>query len=268
MLDIFVRTKFNNIFALTAPTLSALVALVSIGIAATSATAVSVTGIDVVESNSEYLFGFSGGEINSLTLDLSDGSTVKLFTNQSQFTFGTRNQGWWSGFANYVNDNQNDNYFVGDLSNNGSMILNNFFTFDISNISEVLTATLNLERNIGQSSLGRRTQTYLLFDVSTDAATLNNNTGFNNEIWTDLKSGENYGNFDVTVSGNEFEILNFSLNSNAIDDINIAILENQQFFSIGGTLASVPIPEPLTLFGTGTALGFGALFKRRLSKKL
>lgn len=38
-------------------------------------------------------------------------------------------------------------------------------------------------------------------------------------------------------------------------------------FQIETSLALRPVPEPLTLLGTGTALGFGAFFKRKLSSK-
>jgi hypothetical protein len=33
-----------------------------------------------------------------------------------------------------------------------------------------------------------------------------------------------------------------------------------------GVVDVVPVPEPLTIFGTATALGCGALFKRKSSK--
>ena len=38
-------------------------------------------------------------------------------------------------------------------------------------------------------------------------------------------------------------------------------------FVSNGTLDVQPVPEPLTIFGTATALGCGALFKRKSSKK-
>lgn len=44
-------------------------------------------------------------------------------------------------------------------------------------------------------------ETYALFDVSTDAATLNQNEGLNAAIFADLGSGTSYGAFDVANVG-------------------------------------------------------------------
>lgn len=108
----------------------------------------------------EFIYGFSGGSPNTLSLN---GSTV-LSTGQSQFDFGSNNQGWWS--ATSSNNTSNDNYLVGDNSNDGSNLLNNFFTFDISEVLEPVTsATLNLQRYYGQSDLGSLSYSYLTFPL-------------------------------------------------------------------------------------------------------
>jgi len=45
-------------------------------------------------------------------------------------------------------------------------------------------------------------------------------------------------------------------------------LPESAFTSVGGPLYDVePVPEPLTIFGTATALGYGAILKRKSSKK-
>lgn len=191
-------------------------------------------------SANEFLYG--GSLISPNTLSIN-GSTV-LSTGQSQFNdLRSNNQGWWS--ATTFNDDVNDNYLVGEYNSN---LYNNFFTFDISEVLEPVTsATLNLKRYDGQSDSGRLTQSYYLFDVSTDAATLNNNVRNSSKIFNDLGSGKQYGNFNLTVSGDESEILSFSLNSDAIADLNSAISLNEQFFSVGGTLK--PVPEPSSILG-------------------
>lgn len=205
----------------------------------------------------EFLYAGSIGLPNTLSLN---GSTV-LSTGQSQFDFGSNNQGWWS--ATSLNGTFNGNYFVGDLSNDGSDLYNNFFTFDISEVPEPVTsATLNLQRELGASYSGRLTQSYSLFDVSTDAATLNNNVGTSSTIFNDLGSGKQYGNFNVTILGDLREILSFSLNSDGIADLNSAISLNEQFFSVGGSLT--PVPEPSSILGL---LAFAGLSLKAVAKR-
>jgi hypothetical protein len=212
----------------------------------------------------EFIFGFSGSNANSLTLQLSDNSIVTLTTDQSEFTPGSSNQGWWSAVVE--NDDANDNYIVGDSVGDGISLLNNFFTFDISGLSgTVVSATLNLQRFEGGSNLGNATQSYSLYDVSTDAAVLNFNSGTNGAIFNDLGSGTNYGNYSVTVAGDPEEILNFSLLSSAISDINNAISNGSEFFSIGGTLnpGGATVPEPASILGLLTVAGLGLSMKRK-----
>ncbi|MBN1854022.1 MAG: hypothetical protein JW829_14930, partial [Pirellulales bacterium] len=120
----------------------------------------SITGAGDFEHNSEFLFGWSGGssypQENELDLVFQSGGTATLDTNTNNFTVGVRNQGWWNREGNFANaQDTNDNYFVGDLSNDGTQLLNNFFTFDISNLSgTVVGATLQLVRWHGGSDSG------------------------------------------------------------------------------------------------------------------
>lgn len=209
----------------------------------------------------EYLFGFSGGTPMTLTLD---GSTV-LSTGTNPLGSGS-NQGWWSTNNFNPNGDGNDNYFVGSL---GQAQLNNFFTFDISNlINPVSTVTLNLMRYSGWSDLGNLNHTYSLFDVSTDASVLNATNGFSAAIAGDLGSGVSYGSYVISVSGSSGEILNLSLNSAAVADLNAAIAADQRYFSIGGTLTpggTNSVPEGgslLTFFGLAFA-GLVALRRRK-----
>lgn len=243
--------------------------VISLEFSTSQTIAANVIGLDgfnsFINENSEFLFGGSGGA-NSLTLLLSDNTTVTLSTDQSEFTNGSPNQGWWSTNAFPPNLDTNDNYIVGVTSFIGTTYFNNFFTFDISSLSgTVVSATLNLQRYFGQSNLGNVTQSYSLYDVSTDAAVLNFNEGTNSAIFNDLGSGTNYGNYNVTVAGSDTEILNFLLNSSAISDLNNAILANSDFFSVGGTLNldSETVPEPASILGILTVAGLGLSRKRK-----
>src|SRR5262245_15551340 len=91
-----------------------------------SPASINLVGLEVdLEHNSEYLFGFSGSSAGSLSLSLSGGGSPTLSTDFQQ--------GWWSG--TFSNSEGNTNYLVGDLSDNGLILLNNFFTFDIGSLT-------------------------------------------------------------------------------------------------------------------------------------
>ncbi|MEH2375084.1 hypothetical protein [Nostoc sp.] len=138
------------------------------------------------------------------TLNVAQAATLSLSSS---------NQGLWSTVSG--NQTENDNYFTGRL---GTDLYHNFFTFDLSALAEVSTATLQIQRFEGS---GDRTNTLGFFDVSTSADVLSqkeNNPNVN--IYNDLGSGKNYGTFNVSTFGNRDEILSFILNSNAIADIN------------------------------------------------
>lgn len=205
----------------------------------------------------EFLFGYSGGEPNFLVLD---GST-ELSTGTSLLG-PSHNQGWWS--AANGNSDDNDNWFVGDL---GGPILNNFFTFDISGlIDPVSSVALKVKRAGGQSDLGATSHTYNVYDVSTDAATLNANNGTSAAIAGDLGSGTQYGSFVISVSGNFNEYLLLGLNSAAIADLNAAIAGNDQYFSVGGSLIPGGAPAPdagSTMMLLGLSVVGLAAFRRK-----
>lgn len=189
----------------------------------------------------EFLFGFSGGIVdNSLTLGLASGETVSLNVATIP-NIEIPRQGWWSGASNFINSFPNTSYICGDLSRNGTIILNNFFTFDISGLQGqmVTFAQFNVLTAGRITNSGRRFHTYWIFDVSTPIELLNSTQGFNAAIHLDLASGVNYGNFDIPMGGPLSRNPHLTLNSHAITDINNAISGGNQFFSIGGTLFPV-----------------------------
>jgi hypothetical protein len=157
--------------------------------------------------------------------------TFTFNTSDSRFLPGINNQGWWSDVNS--NSDSNENYYVGDGE------LRNFFTFDLSalNSTHVITsARLELQRS---AISGDAVEIYGLFDVSTDAATLNNNNGTNASIFNDLGSGKSYGTFNVSTTDTN-DLLAFTLNSAALADIDLA---KGGFFSIGGALLSIDNPD-------------------------
>ncbi|WGV28648.1 PEP-CTERM sorting domain-containing protein [Halotia branconii] len=222
------------------------------------------------------------------SVDQAQAVNVTLSTADNQFIEGTHNQGWWSTYNPRLgyNDNFNDNYLTGKLR---TTTYRSYFTFDLSTIAKnpVSSATLQIQRFIGS---GNSSPTISFFDVSTPASSLNqkiNNPDL--DIYRDLGSGKNYGTFQVTSTGDSEEILNFTLNSNAIADINAA---GGKFFSIGGALKNnvdagdqylfgygygapaklvvntADVPEPLTIGGTAIAGAMGWWLKRKRKASL
>lgn len=168
----------------------------------------------------------------ALSLMLLPSARADLFvftTGQSQFDAGTDNQGWWSSGAS--NSDTNTNYITGFI---GASEFRSFFTFDVSSMTDpAVSATLRIRREQGSGS-NEAIETLEFFDVSTPAAILNDNTGTNAAIFDDLGTGTSYGSFAVNSAGATTEILEFDLNSNALDEINSTLT----YFSVGGALTS------------------------------
>lgn len=174
-------------------------------------------------------------------------------TSQSPFTPGYDNQGYHRSTGNRVANN--DNYLVGWVQT--SIVYRNFFTFDLSDLDpalNVVSARLEVRR-AGSYPFGiPNTQTYQLFDVSTDAQTLNLTLLNDSAIFEDLGTGASYGTFDVP-SGPSADTLTFNLNAAALTDIQAAA---GGFFSIGGNidLTGKDLTQDQALFvgsGSGTA---------------
>jgi Tol biopolymer transport system component len=159
---------------------------------------------------------------------------IEVFSTSGRpFTPGVRNQGWWNWNPNGVNQDHNDNYFVG-VSDEDEGEYRNFFTFDLSSLTgQVISARLEITR-FGYGSPDP-SETLGLFDVSTDARTLNNNVGVSAAIFEDLGTGTSYGTVEVSRSGEPADVLSVPLNAAAVADINAAA---GGFFSIGGRLLS------------------------------
>jgi len=180
-------------------------------------------------------------------------STITFSTSDSQFSPGSDNQGWWSGTLP-ASGTANDNYAVGQL---GGALLRDFFTFDLSSLNlagqKVTGATLELTRftYVGTDA----SETIEFFDVSTSAATLNNNFGTNAAIFNDLGTGTSYGSFVVpSYSPSTTLTVTFGLNGGALANITSAA---GGFFSIGGSLQTIGAGGDQGLFGF-SASTFGA----------
>jgi hypothetical protein len=170
-----------------------------------------------------------------------------LNTSDNQFDAGIDNQGFWS--ATLANADNNTNYQTG---NSAGSITRSFFTFDLSGLNlsgqQVTSATLQLRR-FGYS--GDASETVQFFDVSTPAATLNNNTGVSPTIFNDLGTGTSYGTFAVSAVGATTDLLSFVLNSSALSGITAAA---GNFFSIGGTCDTCSVSQNFFQASSGTGI--------------
>jgi hypothetical protein len=183
-----------------------------------------------------------------LALCQSASAAVFTFnTSDSQFDPGIDNQGFWS--ATLANADNNTNYQTG---NTAGSITRSFFTFDLSGLNlsgqQITSATLELRR---YGYTGDATETVQFFDVSTAAATLNNNTGASPAIFNDLGTGTSYGAFSISSSGLTTDLLSFALNSGARTDIAAGA---GGFFSIGGTCDTCARSQNFFQTSSGTGI--------------
>lgn len=170
-------------------------------------------------------------------------TTLTFDTADSPFTANVLNQGWWSDvLSNY---DANFNTFTGEeiegIVAPVTGETRSFFTFDLSALllggATVTSATFETTRYMYDSA--DSSETLGLFDVSTEAATLNHNAGTSAAIFDDLGSGSSYGTFVVSqYSGVRTDTIVFTLNAAALADISTAA---GGFFSIGGALQSIAV---------------------------
>ena len=105
---------------------------------------------------------------------------------------------------------------------------NSYFIFDLSGITGDKTGVrLRLELELYLS--GDLSETFSVYDVSTDAATLEANGTGQTAIFDDLQTGNVYGTFEVT-SGDVGTIIEIPLSAEAVSDINNAA---GGFFAVG-----------------------------------
>jgi hypothetical protein len=182
-------------------------------------------------ASADYLYGNSNAT-----------AANKLIVNGVVELQPGENQGWWSGTE--ANSASNVNYFVGTLADS-SADLNNFFVFDISDLTgPVTSAVLQLQFYNAFSTAGASTILYSLFDVSTEAAVLNQNDGTSWAIHDDLGSGNHYGSFAIATNLAAGDVVTLSLNGAGLADLNAAIDTDAQHFAIGGTLSFTPVVAP------------------------
>lgn len=128
-----------------------------------------------------------------------------------------------------------------------------FFLFDIpaAMSGTIVGATLTLRIGSGASDTG--SETFTLFDVTTDLAALAAGTA-GAAAFADLGGGVSYGSVDVAPAGFSFDLVGIDLNAAAL----AAILPGQAF-ALGGAITSLSGAGQEFLFGGTGALGLARL---------
>lgn len=227
----------------------------------------------------------------------SHGAIVTLTTDQSKIGGRDANQGWWTNSTTVNNSDGNTNVGTGTATFGGGIGVvtqHSYFTFDLNAASlagmQINSATLRV--SLGNSPGLEPTETLELFDVSTDAVTLNGTGETNNTIKTnifnDLGSGTSYGTTDFNTGGAANSLIDFNLNADGLNAIALAAGAggSPNYFSIGAVLTTasqeyvfadvdfgfgaaslvidataVPEPGAMTVLALGSAAG--AFIRRR-----
>ena len=130
-----------------------------------------------------------------------------------------------------------NNYVIG-RGGPSSLVVNNFFVFDLSGILEqVISAEFWIESNWYISA--DPSETFTVYDITGSIPAIRNGSagvpGF-----TDMQSGNAYGNISVSSADNG-TMLHLILNAQAIQDINAGL---GGLFAIGGTVSTLDMITP------------------------
>ncbi len=153
----------------------------------------------------------------------------------------------------------------------------NGFTITATGDTELLT----LEGNVGIPSADGTDFGYVhLEDVSftltgtapfslqsLDAAQLFNLPGGLVIVTGNFNGGGAISETLTTLGSNQWSNYNFSASWTNLDSVTFDSVNNSFGFDNIVVNESAAVPEPLTILGTTTALGFGALFKKKGAKK-
>lgn len=118
------------------------------------------------------------------------------------------------------------------VGNGGTFIDNNFFVFGLVGLTEEVVAA-EIQIFNPWSISPDPYETYTLYDVSTDIASLMNGSGGTSAFY-DLQSGIIYGSINISADDNGTTIA-IALNAQAIQDINN---NAGGLFAVGGTINS------------------------------
>lgn len=228
------------------------------GIAQAASITTSGTWTNVNPTNTVSLNGVGSNQINW-------GSPANSANRQSGYVFdGVTSQ----PLTLPSGGNSTGNFALGTFTHNNFPILVG------SSNSSISGATLALNLNITNGSVFNQTFTFNFNHNETP------NNGINGfcpstpgiaapcpDVVSFLNNGQS--NETITINGEEYALFisGFQQNGALVDQF--ITYENQaNSAQIFGSLVKTQqaVPEPLTMLGVGTAMGFGTLFKRKMAK--
>jgi RHS repeat-associated protein len=160
---------------------------------------------------------------------------------QVDYTLGltATNSGWWDNTG--YHSSTNPNYVVGTYN---TTQYHNFLVFDLTGVTNHVTAASLQLTNPAGGYLGDATETYTLFDVSTPISSLTASGSGQVGIFNDLGSGTSYGSRVVSAAANGTTI-EIALNAAGVAAINAAAGGK---IALGGALTGLQFTNPAQLF--------------------
>jgi ELWxxDGT repeat protein len=151
--------------------------------------------------------------------------------NPDTLTVDASDSGWWNVLGNHTATNKN--YFVGF---SGGLTYRDYFVFDLSSVRQrVKTARLTLSNPPTSYISSDSTETYSLFDVSTPLPALEATDSGQSAIFTDLRTGVEYGSRDFSAADNT-QLTSLDLNAAAVSQINTNF---DGHFAFGGAITTL-----------------------------
>ena len=143
-------------------------------------------------------------------------------------------RGWYDQSGEHVSINVN--YSVGDKSEADRDILRNFFVFDLSSVAGIVqSAVLRADNPSGGYTGNQPSETWTLYDVTTNIGALTGGGKNLISIYNDLGQGTSFGSAAVSSADNG-KVVSVSLNSAGVADINAA---TGSMWALGGAISSL-----------------------------
>ena len=190
-------------------------------------------------------------------------ATLSLTVDGKPYNIDTRGfQGWFStGVVSHIPGNSN--YMVGDLY---GASFNDYFGFNLSSLgstAKVTSATLTV-----YSGLINEKMNYTLYGATPLISQLEDGSA-SSSLYQAVEKGSVYDDPILSPTTNPTTPLSFTLNSQALYDINVAIQSPTMMFALSGHAVSASsVPEPSTwVLALAGFVGLGVVARRQAARR-